>query len=214
MLIEAKAITETNAELRDETETEIRAEIGSGTKLGAKTGTKPEACIAQLRAEGYGYKRIAGLLNMPLSTVKSICYRNGLGAVCTVTEKDVLEKSESAASESPALPTASELSVLGEYPHPQQSEEDPSACRQCGSHIDQTPGRKVKRFCSSRCRMRWWHAHKSQMNRRTANASKCAGCGSLFDNYGHSGQKYCSRACYFNHRFAEPIQSTQQEALP
>jgi hypothetical protein len=204
--------TEINAELRAEAITGAKTEAKTGTKTEAITKTTLETRIAQLRAEGNGYKRIAGLLNMPLSTVKSICYRNGLGAVCAAAEGAILEKSESAASESPTLPTASVLSVSGEYPHPQQSEEDPSACRQCGSHIDQTPGRKVKRFCSSRCRMKWWHAHRAQMNRRTAHPSKCAGCGILFDNYGHSGQKYCSRSCYFSHRFAEPTQSTTQEA--
>jgi endogenous inhibitor of DNA gyrase (YacG/DUF329 family) len=35
--------------------------------------------IKRLRTEGYGYGRIADLLHMPESTVKSFCRRNGLG---------------------------------------------------------------------------------------------------------------------------------------
>jgi hypothetical protein len=193
-----------------------------------------EARIAQLRTEGYGYKRIASVLNLPLSTVKSICYRHGFGAVCVVSEEaapagaalgetalkeavleeTVLVDPESVASESLAQPTASTLPIPGIPPHPQQGKEDPSACRQCGSHIDQIPGRKIKRFCSSPCRMKWWRAHREQMNHRTAHTPICAGCGVPFDNYWRSGQKYCCRSCYFSHRFAKSAKPVPQRVAP
>lgn len=30
-------------------------------------------------------------------------------------------------------------------------------CRQCGKGVEQTPGRKEKKFCSDRCRMQYWN---------------------------------------------------------
>ncbi len=35
--------------------------------------------IKRLRAEGYGYKKIADVVGIPHSTIKSFCRRNGLG---------------------------------------------------------------------------------------------------------------------------------------
>ena len=39
--------------------------------------------------------------------------------------------------------------------HPQNP--DTVYCTNCGAAVPQTPGRKVKKFCSDRCRMTWWN---------------------------------------------------------
>ena len=70
-------------------------------------------------------------------------------------------------------------------------------CRQCGSVLEHTPGRKKKQFCSDACRMRWWHDHRYMS--RTAMSAKCAACGREFVT--DRAQKYCSHACYIAARF-------------
>lgn len=68
-------------------------------------------------------------------------------------------------------------------------------CPQCGSAIDQIPGRKEKKFCSDLCRTRWWYAHLDQVDRKAFYSFTCPICGSAFESYGNSHRKYCSRAC-------------------
>ena len=72
-----------------------------------------------------------------------------------------------------------------------------NVCRQCGSALHHTTGRKRKRFCSDACRLRWWHGHRElSPNARTA---VCASCGKAFVT--DRMQKYCSHACYIRTRF-------------
>ena len=70
-------------------------------------------------------------------------------------------------------------------------------CRQCGSVLEHTPGRKKKQFCSDACRMHWWHEHRDMS--KTAKGAKCAACGREFIT--DRAQKYCSHACYIAARF-------------
>ena len=72
-----------------------------------------------------------------------------------------------------------------------------NACRQCGSTLEHTPGRKKKQFCSDACRLRWWHNHREMS--KTARDAKCAACGQKFIT--DRTQKYCSHACYIAARF-------------
>lgn len=145
--------------------------------------TEQKDRIAQLRTSGEGYKRIAEVLGISVSTVKSYCQRNRLTAV---------------RSEPVSQPT-----IIHGRPHALQGEADSSACEQCGAHIEQIPGRKLKRFCSTACRMKWWRAHHDQMNHRIAETRFCAGCGVEIENYRSDGRKYCSHSCYINHRFKD-----------
>ena len=143
--------------------------------------TEQKDRIAQLRAAGEGYKRIAELLGISVNTIKSFCQRNELIAI----------------RPKPTVHPA----ITPEAPHILQGEADSSACEQCGTHIDQILGRKLKRFCSTACRMKWWRSHKDQMNHRIAETRICAGCGVQIESYGSDERKYCSRSCYINHRF-------------
>ena len=145
--------------------------------------TEQKDRIAQLRVSGKGYKRIAESLGISVSTVKSYCQRNGLTAV----------------RPEPMVYPA----ITPEAPHTLQSEANSSACRQCGAHIEQAPGRKRKRFCSTACRMKWWRSHKDEMNHRITHTRICAGCGAEIESYGSGERKYCSRSCYINHRFKD-----------
>ncbi len=77
----------------------------------------------------------------------------------------------------------------------------PGFCKCCGAPLSQKPKTKTSLFCSSACRQAWWNAHLSQVNRRAFYDITCAGCGRTFQSYGNKTRKFCSHACYINHRF-------------
>lgn len=148
--------------------------------------------VTLLRMSGVGYKQIASNLGLPVSTVKSYCQRSGLSV------------SESEPQSSYTDFNQVEPQML--YPDFNQAEShssnpDPSSCEQCGRNIDQAPGRKVKRFCSDACRMKWWRGHKAQMAHRVSHTIVCSGCGARFEVYGRDERRYCCRSCYMSHRF-------------
>ena len=80
-------------------------------------------------------------------------------------------------------------------------------CEQCGEQIPVIPGRKHKRFCSDKCRMTWWNAHRELVRRKTAKRSICIFCGREFISYAKQNQKYCSHACYIMNRFGKERES-------
>lgn len=114
--------------------------------------------IVQLQRQGYGYKRIAATLGLPVNGVKSFCRRHPMDEVLT-----------------------------------------PGRCPQCGAMVEQTPGRKPRRFCSVPCREDWWNAHKGMVRRKTYFEAVCPQCGKSFRLYGRKGT-YCSRACFADAR--------------
>lgn len=74
-----------------------------------------------------------------------------------------------------------------------------ASCDQCSEQLlTQAPG---KRFCSTACRLAWWHAHPERLNRQALYSFTCAGCGLPFSAYGNATRKYCSHRCYIRTRF-------------
>lgn len=106
--------------------------------------------ISELAQEGLGYHRIAVLLSLPDSTVKSHLKRNG-----TKT----------------------------------------TACLCCGKSVKQEPHRKVKKFCSDKCRMSWWNAHRQEVNQKAVYEYVCPHCGKTFKAYAQKHRVYCSIKC-------------------
>lgn len=74
-------------------------------------------------------------------------------------------------------------------------------CENCGRTVAQNPGRKLKRFCSDRCRNQWWNAHQDQVNKKAIYEYTCSFCGKPFMAYGNANRKYCSHECYIEDRF-------------
>lgn len=70
-------------------------------------------------------------------------------------------------------------------------------CLQCGASIKQNEKRKLKKFCSDKCRMQWWNSHRSEVSHTTTYV--CANCHTEFKAYG--ARKYCSHSCYIHARF-------------
>ena len=78
---------------------------------------------------------------------------------------------------------------------------DTKVCECCGAEVIQNPGRKLKRFCSDRCRNKWWNEHLDQVDRRANYEYGCPQCHKPFTAYGNSKRKYCSHECYIADRF-------------
>lgn len=74
-------------------------------------------------------------------------------------------------------------------------------CLCCGKEVAQTPGRKEKKFCSDRCRNKWWNSHLDRVNRKANYEFICPQCKKKFTAYGNVKRKYCSHECYIAHRF-------------
>ena len=74
-------------------------------------------------------------------------------------------------------------------------------CECCGKPIEQTAGRKRKRFCSDACRRKWWNSHLHLVQRKAVYRLRCRHCGREFEIYGNSHRKYCCHACYIAERF-------------
>lgn len=125
--------------------------------------------IIALRKEGLGYMRISKKLNMSINTVKSYCQRHHLA------------KPEQIAK---AVP----IEVTTEH-----------FCPQCGVKVKQNEKRKLKKFCSDKCRMTWWNSHRDMINYSESAQIVCANCHKTF--YAYKGRKYCSHSCYIQDRF-------------
>lgn len=52
-----------------------------------------------------------------------------------------------------------------------------------------------KKFCSDRCRMKWWNSHLDQVQRKANYDFVCPVCKKPFTVYGNANRKYCSHEC-------------------
>lgn len=128
--------------------------------------------IVNLRGGGCGYVRIARILGLSENTVKSFCRRKNLGGRARAS-----------------LPM--QVPVM----------DGKHFCLCCGKEVAQNPGRKKKKFCSDRCRNKWWNSHLDRVNRKANYEFVCPQCKKPFTAYGNAGRKYCSHECYIEHRF-------------
>ena len=76
-------------------------------------------------------------------------------------------------------------------------------CLQCGCPVIQIPGRKEKRFCSERCRKKYWSLHPELSKSKSISKKTCPTCGREFFFHGSVGRKYCSRKCYLDDRYGK-----------
>ncbi|MDO4555743.1 MAG: RNA polymerase subunit sigma-70 [Lachnospiraceae bacterium] len=79
--------------------------------------------------------------------------------------------------------------------------DDEIRCQCCGKTVKQNPGRKRKKFCSDRCRMKLWYEHLDQVQRKANYEYVCPVCKKTFTVYGNAHRKYCSHECYIVDRF-------------
>lgn len=74
-------------------------------------------------------------------------------------------------------------------------------CQECGDVVVQSPKRKLKKFCSDKCRMKWWNKHQFLVNKKAYYEIACKNCGKKFTSYGNKTRKYCCHECYIQDRF-------------
>lgn len=80
--------------------------------------------------------------------------------------------------------------------------EENTECLECHSELKQTKGKK-KRFCSDKCRNKWWNNNLNLVDKKAYYQFECIYCSKEFEAYGNKHRKYCSHACYIEHRFGE-----------
>ena len=80
-------------------------------------------------------------------------------------------------------------------------DEEVHCCLCCGKEIVQQVGRKEKKFCSDKCRNKWWNSNLDKVNRKANYEFICPNCKKPFSAYGNKNRKYCSHACYIEDRF-------------
>ena len=99
------------------------------------------------------------------------------------------------------------LSLYTVKAHCKRNEPDTAAaprdgkCLCCKQPLISVPGKKRKKFCSDRCRNKWWNAHLDQVKKKAIYEFTCANCKKPFTAYGNTERKYCCRACYIEDRF-------------
>lgn len=76
-------------------------------------------------------------------------------------------------------------------------------CKNCGKPLKQIEGKKAKKFCCDKCRMKWWYDNQHLLNKKASYEVECACCKKKFIFYGYGGRKYCSNACYLRDRYGE-----------
>lgn len=145
--------------------------------------------VLELRQKGYGYKSISSILKVKRDDVRDYCRARGLSGYLGYG------KSVSAS------PSTKEKNYIDE-------------CKQCGKEINKTDkvGRKSK-FCSHRCRRKWWNNHPEKKDRRESAwySFICLYCGKEFKAYGNRNRKYCSRRCAVEHRYEHFKEKTGYE---
>ena len=85
----------------------------------------------------------------------------------------------------------------GVKPLEKKTAQSGDVCRQCGSVLKLTPGRKRKQFCSDACRLAWKNKHPKPENWKSTRTAVCPVCGKEFlaSREYKSKRKYCSHAC-------------------
>ena len=78
-------------------------------------------------------------------------------------------------------------------------------CENCGRPVNQIEGRKKKRFCCDKCRIKWWNSHLDLVNRKSVHSLVCPNCRCEFKYYGNAPRKYCSHKCYIAYRYKGEI---------
>ena len=74
-------------------------------------------------------------------------------------------------------------------------------CLCCGTPVAQKSGRKEKKFCSDKCRNKWWNQNLDKVERKAIYEYECPYCKKPFTAYGNKHRKYCSHECYIADRF-------------
>ena len=82
--------------------------------------------------------------------------------------------------------------------------ESTKLCEYCMQPLVVYPGTKEKRFCSDKCRMKYWNRNA---NNERMEDYVCLNCGKSFKANPKRNRKYCSHECYVQARFKKKATS-------
>lgn len=111
--------------------------------------------IESLRAQGFGYKKIASEMGIPENTIKSFFRR--------ITRS-----------------TTKQERVTSRTTPYQDNPQSNGGCLYCGKPVVQAKGRKEKKFCSDQCRAHWWNRNKTRVPGKNRISGICPTCGNEF----------------------------------
>lgn len=96
------------------------------------------------------------------------------------------------------------LSVV-RYACSQVSDDDllSGSCEHCGLKIKSIKGKKKKRFCSDKCRWKWWNQHHDELKKRAYYTHTCKYCNKEFTIYAVKERNYCSHECYIKSKISK-----------
>jgi len=78
--------------------------------------------------------------------------------------------------------------------------ESKNICKNCSVQFDNI--RSNKKFCSDKCRLIWWSKNSDKLRKTAVYNLECKHCGKNFESYGNDKRLFCSRPCYFSHRYS------------
>ena len=76
--------------------------------------------------------------------------------------------------------------------------EDICICLECGETFSPLPGKSIKRFCSKKCRLRYWQK-KTRTSPKYRVQKVCPECGAVFLTYKYRQGIFCSKECFQTH---------------
>ena len=132
--------------------------------------------IISLRRSGMSMAEVADELGLSRNTVKSFCRRQGL------------------TGDAETMPAVTITDTPFE-----------KTCQCCGKPMVVYPGRKEKKFCSDKCRLRAWNSSLGKTRLDGMLEYSCPACGKVFYAYPNRKRKYCSHDCYVEARFGGAV---------
>lgn len=145
-----------------------------------------EEQIRSLRAQGVGYRNIAKVVNLSRDSVRNYCKRNNIAGPASVVKINM------------------EIMM-----------EDKTVCTYCGKPLNQNHTGRPKRFCSNRCRLKWWgqNRDKLKISQYAIYTFTCKHCGKEFKAYGNKKRIYCSHKCYIDDRFYYDVEEERYKPI-
>ena len=156
--------------------------------------TEQKMEINRLRAQGFGYKKIAMVTGLAESTIKSHFRRSANSLPI------ILDGSLSGSQEMSGIsPMTGENYKPCDLRLSNTKPGDAKPCLECGTFVKQTAGRKEKKFCSESCRVHWWNKNKRKTPCKSRHTFACLSCGKEFSVYGTAPRKFSSFLIDFNY---------------
>ena len=146
--------------------------------------THQEEQIRALRAEGVGYRNIGNIVHLSRDTVRNYCRAHNLSGYQPAVKLNI-----------------------------RRMMEDNTVCSYCGTPLIQPHTGRQKKFCSDKCRMKWWAQNRDKLkpNDDAVYEFTCEYCGKPFQAYGNNHRKYCSHDCYIKARFWSVVLDFEDE---